>query len=160
MMKTIWQLTIILVAGLISCQQNRVYESHKKDFPNNRWDKQKVLEFAPEITDTTATYRIYLALRHVYGFQFETMKVKVTSTTPTGKSISKDYVFQVIGQGKKYISDCAGDICDLETVIEENVSFNDPGTYKYTIEHQMPLDQVLNVMEFGLIIEKHKNMNN
>jgi hypothetical protein len=45
----------------------------------------------------------------------------------------------------------------LKTVIEEKVIFKEPGMYKYTIERQMSLEQVLNVMGFGLIIEKHAN---
>ena len=154
-MKTLRQIPIILAIGLIACNPNRVYETHYKDIPNYRWDKNKVLEFTPEIIDTTETYRVYLALRHVYGFQFENMKVKVTSITPSGKSAIKNYEFPVFGPDKKYLSDCAGDICDLEAVIEESVNFKEVGTYKYTIEHEMPVDPLPNVMEFSLIIEKH-----
>lgn len=155
-MKILRILALILTIGLISCNTNRVYEKHQKDFPKNRWEKSNVLTFSPTIEDTTATYRVYLALRHVYGFQFGNMKTKVTSTTPLGDTTTKNYEFTVVGPDKKYLSECAEDICDLEAVIEENVKFSELGTYKYTVEHEMPVDPLPNVMEFGLIIEKHE----
>ena len=141
---------------LIACNPNRVYETHRNDFPNYRWDKSNVLEYAPEIIDTNATYRVSLELRHVYGFQFENFNAKINRTSPSGVVSTKDFAFPVIGADKKYLSVCDGDYCDLVTVMEESVRFKELGTYQYTIAHLLPVPQVPNVMEFGLIIEKHE----
>ena len=139
---------------LLACNPNRVYKSHKKDFPERRWHKSKILEFNPKITDTVSSYRVYLALRHVYGFQHPGMKVKITTVTPSGQKTTKTHSFPVFGKEQQYLSDCSGDICDLETVIEEGLTFKESGEYQYLIEHDMDVNPVRNVMSFGLIIEK------
>ncbi len=142
---------------LLACNPNRIYKSHEKNLPNHRWHKDNVLEFNPNITDTVSSYRVYLALRHVYGFQHPGMKVKVTTITPSGQKETKTYTFPVFGKEQQYLSDCSGDICDLETVIEEGLVFKESGKYQYLIEHNMDVDPVRNVMSFGLIIEKETN---
>ena len=51
---------------------------------------------------------------------------------------------------KKLISDCAGDYCDLESLIEENFKFDEKGQYKFTIEHIMEADPIPNVVYIKL----------
>lgn len=155
-MKTYKLLFAALILTLTACNPNRVYETHQSDFPNYRWKKSTTLTFKPTIEDASQTYRVYLALRHMYGFQFENFAVNVTRTSPSGIVTSKKVTFPVIGSDKKYLSVCDGDYCDLETVIEEVGDFSEVGTYVYTIEHMMSVPEVPNVMEFGLIIEKHE----
>jgi gliding motility-associated lipoprotein GldH len=147
---------ILATFVLLACNSNRVYETHQSSFSNYRWEKTNVLTFKPEILDTAKTYRVYLALRHVYGFQFQNFTTKVTMTSPSGIVTNKTFTFPVIGSDMKYLSVCDGDYCDLETVMEESMKFNELGAYQYTVEHLMPVPEVPNVMEFGLIIEKHE----
>jgi gliding motility-associated lipoprotein GldH len=160
--KTSWRTKGILWVVLLSVgltyyvvSREAVYKEYDKDFPTQQWLKSKKVNFNPEISDTAHTYKITLVLRHVQGFQFRDMSVKLSSTAPSGKSTSKEYTFPVMKNETEYLSDCAGDICDLETVIEKSVHFSEAGKYSYTIEHTMPVDALPNVMEFGLIIEKN-----
>jgi gliding motility-associated lipoprotein GldH len=155
-MKTYTLLIAALILTLTACNPNRVYETHESNFSNYRWDKATVLTFKPTIEDASQTYRVYLALRHVYGFQFENFAVNLTRTSPSGIVTNKKVTFPVIGPDKKYLSVCDGDYCDLETVIEEVGDFSEVGTYVYTVQHIMSVPEVPNVMEFGLIIEKHE----
>ncbi len=147
---------LVIIAGLMACNPDRVYESHQKSFPKHRWYKEKALTFEPTISDTTGKYNISVALRHVYGFQHPAMKVRLTVITPSGNENTETYTFPVFGKESQYRSDCSGDICDLESLIIEGVSYKETGTYKYTIAHDMDVDPLQNVMEVGLIIEKQK----
>ena len=153
-MKTLRYFLILSVIGLSSCDPNVVYQEFDKDFPDYQWYESKILEFKPEITDTAAKYNVYLELRHVYGFPFENFNVLVTLTSPSGVKIEQDYNYPVMGPEHKYLSDCAEDLCDLKTLIEENVKFTESGTYIYNVKHEMPVDPVPTVMEYGLIVEK------
>lgn len=152
----IFILLLFVVVGS-ACNPNRIYEEYNKDFSTLQWEKSKKLEFTPEIKGTQENYKLCLAFRHVYGFQFRDMSVRVMQTTPSGKGTSKEYTFQVMTTDGGYIGECLGDICDLESVIENNVKFTETGKYIYTIEHIMPMDVLPNVMEIGLIIEKIPN---
>ncbi len=147
---------VLIILVFASCNDNRVYEEHTGDFPNRRWAKSKIVEFRPEIKDTAQRYKIYLALRHVYGFQHKTVDLIVDIISPSGEETSKKFILQVINNGGKYKAECIGDYCDLEVLFEDNYKFPETGKYKYSVKHAMPIDKILNVMEFGLIIDKIK----
>lgn len=146
---------LCFISTIIACNENLIFKEFNKDFPQFRWEKTKQIEFSPEITDISNNYSVSLELRHVFGFQFKDMKVQVETISPSGKSSIKPYEFAVMDQNNEYLSECSVDICDLKTTIEENMKFEEAGTYKYIIEHNMPVHILPNVMEMGLIIEKH-----
>jgi gliding motility-associated lipoprotein GldH len=152
-MKTYKLVFLVSVLFITACHSNRVYEEHIKNFKNYRWDKTNVIEFNPEITDSIHKHQIYLALRHVYGFQFEKMLVQLTTITPSGQIIKTPYSLNLTDENKEYKSECAGDYCDLEVLIEKDVIFSEIGTYTFQVAHLMPINPVPNVMEFGMIIE-------
>lgn len=146
---------IILSALLIiSCNENRIYEEHQGDFPNYGWKKSKVVTFKPQIQDTDQKYNISLAFRHISGFPYRSLHLNVDRLSPSGETQSKNYVLQVVSKQNEYISDCAGDFCDLEVLVSENVKFEDIGTYTYNISHLMDKDLLSNVIEIGLVIDK------
>ena len=64
------------------------------------------------------------------------------------------FIIPVYTSENVLLSDCAGDYCDLESLIEENFKFEEKGQYKFTIEHIMATDPIPNVMAIGLIIDK------
>ena len=144
----------ILILTISACDPNRVYEKHRSDFSDNRWEQGQKVEFEPEITDDTSEYRIYFAMRHVYGFQFEKMNIQVETTSPSGQIAKKDYEVTVIGSDNEYLSECLESICDLEALLEEKIKYAEKGKYKYTVQHTLEVEYVPNVMEVGLIIER------
>ena len=81
---------------IFSCDENRIYEMHESAFPDYRWEKNNVIEFNPEVPDTEQEYKIYIALRHVYGFQLKKVKVSVEMIFPDGKTKTKSYKLKVM----------------------------------------------------------------
>lgn len=152
--KTCILILLLLIAGSIACNSNRIYEEYNRDFSTLQWEKNKKIEFTPEIRETQFNYKLSLVFRHVYGFQFRDMSVRITETTPSGKITSKEYSLHVMNNDSHYLAECLGDICDLESVLENNTKFSEAGRYTYTIEHTMPLEVLPDVMEVGLVIEK------
>lgn len=146
---------ILALLLFTACNPNRVFEEYHSDFTQNRWHEDEPVNFTVHIEDTVSEHKLYVALRHVYGYQFETMKIYVDVTTPSGKSVTKGYDLQIMGGDGKYLSDCAGDICDLEVLLEEHVRFVEPGDWKFVIFCDMDRPYVPNVMEFGVIIDKY-----
>ena len=144
--------SIFILFLLLSC--NRIYEKHYKDFPEYRWPPGLTLEYTPEITDTASRYNLYLSLRHVFGFNYRKMSVRLTTTTPSGNHTVKDYTFDVIGQDDRYLATCAGDICDLEVTVEKNLHFEEPGIYRIEVNQLTTAEPLQSVMEFGVVIIK------
>ncbi len=147
-------LAIVFAVLVIGCNENRIYETHKSGFTNYRWDKTNVVEFKPQISNVEENYMVYVAIRHVYGFQLKSVKVRVEIKSPSGKTSSKLYELKVFKNSNEYISDCAGDYCDLEVLVEKDFKFEEPGEYVFSISHEMDVDPVPNLMQIGLIIDK------
>jgi|SRR5690349_23810353 len=143
-------LTIAIFA--ISC--NHVYKEYdKKSFPTYVWKWGQEIHFNPTVQDISKTYKLTLGIRHVYGFQLSSIKVGVKSTSPSGKEVEKKYDLIIRDPAGNYLARCGGDLCDLEIVLEDNLKFEEPGQYKYSIVHKVQVDQIAGVMEIGLILD-------
>lgn len=154
-MKTIKLISLLMIAIFaMSCNESRVYEKHRKNFTDYRWESSKILEYSPEITETDQKYKIYFAFRHIDGFNIESISINLEIITPSGETSNKDYVIQIFKDQFMYNGKCMGSYCDLETLIEDNYTFAEEGEYSFKVKHLMSQDPLLNVMEVGIIIDK------
>jgi len=152
-------LSTFIILSILSCNPNRIFNSSNSNFPDNRWVQDANIMFTVPIDDTISEHKVYLALRHVYGFQFETMNITLEITPPSGKSATKNYQLKIKGGEDVYLSDCSGDICDREVLIEDHVKFTQAGNWSFKVKNNMDIAYVPNVMEFGLIIDKYPDAN-
>jgi gliding motility-associated lipoprotein GldH len=150
---TTFLILLALVMATTSCNKNRIF-SEQKDLPNRRWEKNNALVFNPEISDTSKSYNFYFSLRHVYGFQPAGFKIKVEMSVPSGQVMIKTFPISFFDNKKHLLSDCSGDYCDLETLIEEGYKFTETGKYQFKILYDMEAKAIPNIMQVGLIIGK------
>jgi gliding motility-associated lipoprotein GldH len=142
---------------LFSCQpEGRVYSDHKELSPELEWLQKDKREFQVPIEDADTNYDLSLSFRYATGFPHKTLNVKVTEISPSGSEQVKEYKLQVRDDKGGYIGDPGLDIWDSEHLVDENISYDEKGTYTYVIEHIMPQDPVNYAMEIGLIIDKAK----
>jgi len=144
---------------LTSC--NDIYKRYDKDsfLPLYTWDSSKGIIFKPQIDDITGSYKLVLGIRHVYGFRLATLKVKIQTLSPSGKQTEKLYEIKIKDANGEYLSNCSGDLCDLETVVENNVKFEEIGDYTFSVTHQSQDKKIVGIMEVGLIIDESKIKN-
>jgi len=83
------------------------------------------------------------------------MNVTLVTTSPSGESIAKDHILQIMAVDGGYLSDCSGDLCDREVLVEEQFRFNESGIWSFVVKNRMDIAYVPNVMEVGLIIDKY-----
>jgi gliding motility-associated lipoprotein GldH len=117
------------------------------------WKYDQEINFKPIIEDVNKTYKLTLGIRHLYGFQLNSINVTVRSISPSGKESTKDYELKIKDSEGKYISNCGGDLCDLEVMVDENIKFEEVGEYKYSVTHNVQADRIPGIMELGLIID-------
>jgi gliding motility-associated lipoprotein GldH len=146
---TIFATTMIL----LGCNTYREYD--KESFPDYTWKRGKEIIFKPVIDDFSQTYNIALGIRHVYGLQLEGISVTIKTISPSGKETSADYDFQLMKVPGEYLGSCAGDICDLETVVDSEIKFEESGEYQMVITHNVQAEQIPGVIAFGLILNKN-----
>lgn len=148
---TLAGITILFLT--LSC--NHVYKEYDKDsFPTYSWQHGQEILFTPTIEDISKSYELALGVRHLYGFPLDKITVTIKTISPSGKESTKDYELAIKDSENNYISKCAGDICDLETIVENNIKYEEPGKYKYLITHTVQANKIPGVMELGLIIDE------
>jgi gliding motility-associated lipoprotein GldH len=145
-------LIAFLMVLLMSCHEYKKYE--KEPFKNYSWASNASVIFNPVIDDISKEYKLLFGIRHLYGFQLNTLSVSVTTITPSGVQSQQDFAFKIKDDAGKYIGKCAGDMCDLETVVIDNFKFEEAGRYSFIISHNIQTEKLPGVMEFGLIIDE------
>jgi gliding motility-associated lipoprotein GldH len=144
-------LTAILI--LTSCNTYKEYD--KESFPNYIWDYGQEIVFKPVIENIDKSYNLSLGIRHIYGFRLSNLLVTVKSISPSGKEDTKEYDLKIMNEPGKYVGSCAGDMCDLETLVNENIKFDEAGEYQFIVTHNVQINRLPGVMEFGLIIDEN-----
>lgn len=133
---------------------DKVFREYPKSaFANLIWDQDDPVTFYPEIGDTARLYDLAVGIRHAYGFSMKNVPVLVTVTSPSGKITRNRYSVNIKDEKGNYIGRCAGDICDVETVVAEDQRFTEKGKYTVVINHSLVIPRVTGIMEVGLIID-------
>lgn len=152
-MKVRFVILVLFLFFITSCRYYKEYD--KESFPTYAWNAGQEITFYPTIDDINASYELTLGIRHLFGFQPSRIGVRVKSISPSGKVVTKIYDFQIRDASMEYIGSCGGDLCDLETIVDEQVRFEEAGEYTYVITHTENTDKIPGVMEFGLILDKN-----
>ena len=153
-MKKIITLSILLTV-LCSCQsKNIVFEENQQLSPGLEWLTKDIKTFNFDLKDSKAKYKSYLLFRFTEGFQYKSIKVKVTQISPSNIEKSTIVNLKIINDKGEYIGEPALDIWDSEHLINENLTFLENGQYKFIIESLFPSKSLHSAMEIGLRIEK------
>ena len=147
-------IVLLLAIGLTACQpEGRVYSKHKKLSRDVEWLQSDTRDFEVAIVDHGAAYNLSISFRYAQGYQYQFARVKVTETSPGGKTLVTEYSLKVREDNGEYIGKPGLDIWDSEHLVEKAKKYEETGTYIYTMEHAMPVDPLYYAMEIGLIIE-------
>jgi gliding motility-associated lipoprotein GldH len=142
---------VIIMVMMISCTQ--VYnEWDRESFSTLSWKPEREIKFYPEIEDTTQTYELTLGIRFLYGSRLERVNLMVTGISPTGKQKIENYTLILTDKNGKSLANCAGNMCDLESVVNSNLRFTETGTYTFAVRPAPGSARIIGIMEFGFIL--------
>jgi gliding motility-associated lipoprotein GldH len=143
---------LLITISFTSCH---TYKEYNKDaFGNYTWGSAQEIVFKPVIEDVTKTYTLSVGIRHMYGLQFETMSVTVKIIAPSGKEEKQVHDFKLMKGPDQYVGSCAGDLCDLETVVNNNLKFTESGEHQLIVTHNFSGNKIPGIMEVGVIIDE------
>lgn len=142
----------ILAFSFCACHFYKEYD--KESFPTYAWQSGQELRFHPVIEEVGKPYTLALGIRHLFGFEPSSIAVQVKLISPSGKESVKDYEFLIRDKSGEYIGTCGGDLCDLETPVDENIIFEEPGEYAVVVTHGHPGMKITGIMEFGIILDE------
>lgn len=146
---------LILFATLMFISSCTTYSEYDEEsFPTHVWQLGQKIEFKPTIEDNSKTYRLGLGLRYMYGFKNSKINVTIQSISPSGTTEIENHDFLIKQEDGDYIGSCAGDLCDLETVVNSSFSFKETGEYTFVLSHNEQ-DKIAGVLGVGLIIDEN-----
>lgn len=152
MKKTILMFAI-LSALLISCSKNKVFEKYTS-IENHKWKRDNLIRFDVDIKDVKTNYDVTLALRHSTYYSFANIRVNVTITFPAGDIRTKDYNILIRDTDGSFKGDGAGDLWDITYPVFTDITLPDAGIYKFEVQNVMPLMELPDIMDVGLIVRK------
>jgi gliding motility-associated lipoprotein GldH len=122
--------------------------------PGDAWDLDNVTLFKPQITDTVSSHNIFFSIRTGTSFPFRNIWLFVTTTSPTGKSITDTLQYMLADEKGKWYGRGIGDIHELNLPFRTNVYFPKAGIYSFKIRHGMRAEILKGVYDIGLRIER------
>jgi gliding motility-associated lipoprotein GldH len=158
MKKTIL-LLIIISALFTSCSKNKVFEKFIK-LDNYKWKRDNLITFNVDIKDVSSNYDVTLALRHTTYYAFANIKVNITVTFPSGEMRTKDYNIFIRNPDGSFKGDGVGDLWDITSPVFTDITFPDVGIYKFEVQNVMPIMELPDIMDVGLVVRKAEKKNN
>lgn len=144
----------VLVVFLAACSHGTVYYSFSH-LPESGWNKNRVLFFDPEISDTLTRYDLYVAIRHNNDYPYSNLWLFVHTGDSAG-TISTDTINIPLAEPSgKWLGSGWGSLYQKEALLKENVFFPSPGKYVIAIRQGMRTDDLAGVTDVGVKVTRH-----
>lgn len=153
--KTAILIIILLVTVAPGCSRNTLY-TDVTGIPSEEWSLNNVVEFKPEMTDTSSICNITFSIRTGASFPFRNIWLFINTVSPSGKSITDTLQYNLADEKGKWYGHGFGDIHELELPFRTGIYFPEKGTYTFKIRHGMRVETLKGVYDLGLRIEKIK----
>lgn len=147
-----------MLLGAISCTTTDLYEK-TTPIPGHSWKSSFKPSFTFSIKDTTATYQVYVILRHSDKYSFNNLYANLYYQIPgePEKKITLD--LKLATNEKGWLASGMDDIYEHridinKELVDNNFSLRKKGDYKFTLEQIMREDPLNNVLDAGIRLEK------
>lgn len=145
----------ILLLAFWACDSNRVFEQNI-DFTNETWHRDSTLTFSVDISDTIAVYNIYLNNRINTKYEFSNMYLFIDADMPNNQSIHDTIECILRDPSGKMLGKGFGSVWSNKIPYRKHIRFPNSGTYTFTIEQAMRVEELRHVLNAGIRIEKAK----
>jgi gliding motility-associated lipoprotein GldH len=145
---------IMICTGIAACTQLNVFE-RTVAIPKQTWFYNYKPSFTFTVTDTAASYNIFIVLRHTDSYQYNNIWLNLATKAPGGSVQSQNVDIRLATDAKGWEGNGMDDIFEIRKNISRGpVPFSKAGKYTFTISQVMrenPLKHILNV---GIRVEK------
>ena len=145
---------LLLIIFISSCAKLDVFEKNA-EIPGHEWTYNNSPSFNFIISDTSASYNIFIVVRHTDAYNYNNLWLRVGSQAPgdTARTQNIDITLGSDARGWEGIG--MDDIFEFRKNITPGpLPFKKPGTYKFTISHIMRENPLHHILSIGLRVEK------
>ena len=147
---------LFLLTFLFGCKnENTIYSKYKDLSEGGVWNQEDQLFFKVQVKDISSLYELKFLFRHLRGFAYRDLNIKVTEISPSKRESVSEYSLNLVDENGDYLGSEAMSIIDCETVVESNKQYSEKGVYIYKIEHIMSVPSIDYALELGLIVNKN-----
>jgi gliding motility-associated lipoprotein GldH len=153
--KNSYSLILILTCFvlLLSCNNNVVY-TDSVPMPGKKWALMNIPSFRVPVNDTLNSNNVIFTIRTGSSYPFRNIYLFVRTASPDGKFITDTLEYFLADEKGKWFGKGFGDVHELSLPYKSNVYFPVRGTYRFSIQHGMRVEDLNGVYDFGIRIEK------
>ena len=150
-----------MVIFFVSCDEKRVFDEYKG--LNGKWEKDNVVRFTFNQTDTIHPYNLFLNIRNNNDYPFSNLFLTVTMKQPDSLVKIDTLEYAMANADGSLMGEGFSDVKESKLWYQENFVFKQKG--EYTIEIQQALretgsvsgvEELKGVTDVGFRIEKTK----
>jgi gliding motility-associated lipoprotein GldH len=149
-------IAIVVVLCLITGCLPSPYFQKQEPVPQDAWSYNFKPVFTFDITDTNATYQPSFIIRHTQAYPYSNLWLWLYIKVPGDSVIKKERVNVPLAESNgKWLGRGMGEIYEQRVRIQiDSVKFNKAGTYHITIEQNMRINPLPEVLNVGIRMEK------
>ncbi|MBK9671619.1 MAG: gliding motility lipoprotein GldH [Bacteroidetes bacterium] len=147
----------LMLLGLLSaCDSNRIFEENK-EIANGIWNSKNKVQFEVAINDTMQLHNFYINIRNAGAYPYSNLYLFLETEFPD-KVYARDTIECILADNSgKWLGEGSGDIWDNQILFKKGVRFRKTGTYRFTLEQAMRVENLPLIMDVGMRIEKATN---
>ncbi len=142
---------MILLILMVSCKQIDVYEKNTP-VPHYKWQQNFPAKGSFTITDTNATYNIYIVIRHTDTYQYNNIWLNVGLQAPGDTMSFQNVNLELATDAGGWQGSGMNDIWEVRKLVSRRILKK--GDYHFTITHIMRDNPLPGIMSAGLRLKK------
>jgi gliding motility-associated lipoprotein GldH len=142
-----------LIALLFACDRNRVFEAYEK-LPQTGWDKDSVVVFTIDVTDTLQNQNLYVNVRNDIKYRYSNLWLFIKIEQPGKVAVADTFEVILADPTGKWLGEGFGGIKTRQVNYKSGVYFPVSGKYKINIRHGMRENILQGITDIGFRVEK------
>ena len=152
-LKSKWFLPIFISLAVVACNSNDVYFKYQ-GIDAKGWNKDSLFTFDIPITDTLATYNVYVNIRNVGEYPYQNLWLFLSKMNPDSVLVNDSIECYLADNRGKWLGSGVGSIFEMPVLYQQNVHFKNAGNYQYKIVHGMRDTVLIGINDIGMRVEK------
>jgi gliding motility-associated lipoprotein GldH len=147
-------LALAVMMMLAACQQVALFE-RIKNIPGGSWNSSEQPEIALQITDTSASYKLYAVVRHTNLYPYRNLWLNVGLQLPGDSGYKTERFDIALAGADQWLGKGMDDVYEIRPLLfPAQVRFSKPGAVKFKLQQAMRQNPLPGVLQVGIRIEK------
>jgi len=133
------------------------YYQKEEAVPQNAWNYTFKPKFSIDITDTVSHYQPYFLIQHTQAYPYNNLWMWLYIKTPGDSIIRKERINIPLAEATgRWMGRGMGEMWEQRVAMDlgDSVKFNKKGTYEISLEQNMRINPLPEILHVGLRLEK------